>query len=209
MVTTSAVGQDHGRGKLSFSLAEGLCTAPPPRCRQPDVELSTSMNTISFIKILLNECHLNLRVDKPTFFSRSNMSGAEILFPLLSLSAAAYRAREVCTGAWYTVRLGRRVESIVSDLKVEETIYQAYRNHFALSVGLNPDQAQQRNLWCNASIRTALKTRLGSSKAHALLENLRQTQDSINDVYAISLLASQGLHVLVRKLNFCVAALLC
>jgi hypothetical protein len=124
------------------------------------------------------------------------------VFGIFGASTACYHFAESCHQAWDTIRLARRVELLLSDFYMEETIYGAYRNHFSRLVGLKTGSGRcvQQDLWCNASIRTVLEINLGANKAHALLENLRETEDSIKDIYRISSAASQVRRIRVSSI---------
>ncbi|KAH7420070.1 hypothetical protein BKA64DRAFT_752632 [Cadophora sp. MPI-SDFR-AT-0126] len=115
------------------------------------------------------------------------VSGREHQYPTYRLSivgAACYRARD-------TIQLGRKVESVLHAFLTEQTIHKAYWCFFSNHAYTSTPESNERNLWSNASVRTALEAKYGFEKAHSILANLWETGENIAEIYALLDLITQ------------------
>jgi hypothetical protein len=107
-----------------------------------------------------------------------------------SLSLATYRVGVACYRVRDTIYLGRKVESILRAFFTEQTIHKEYRCFFSNCVYTSTLESNERDLWSNASIRTALETEYGFEKAHSILATLCDTEENIEEIYALLNLVS-------------------
>jgi hypothetical protein len=93
-----------------------------------------------------------------------------------SISVATYSVGVACYRAHDTFQLGRKVESVLHAFLTEHTIHKEYRSYFSSYTYNSTRESNERDLWSNASIRTALEAEYGFEKAHSILATLWETE---------------------------------
>jgi hypothetical protein len=112
-------------------------------------------------------------------------------FVICGISVATYRVGAACYKARDTIQLGRKVESVLRAFLTEQTIHKEYWCYFSSYVYTSTLESNERDLWSNASIRTALEAEYGFEKAHSILATLWETEENIAEIYTLLNLITQ------------------